>query len=133
MLIPQDFDYRALQGLSNESKSRLIKVCPETLGQASRISGIRPTDITLIGLQIKNMITLLLSGQFSDAAILHRKLLPIFKGLFWVTNPIPIKYALNQSGFHVGPTRLPLCEPDIDFSKKFDSLISNYEIDVTGG
>ena len=53
LLIPQGFDYNALQGLSNESKARLIKVCPETLGQASRISGIRPTDITLIGLQIK--------------------------------------------------------------------------------
>ena len=92
--------------------------------------GIVSVASNIIGLQIKNMITLLLSGQFSDAAILHRKLLPIFKGLFWVTNPIPIKYALNKSGFHVGDTRLPLYEPDIDFSKNFDSLISNYEIDV---
>ena len=48
-----------------------------------------------------------------------------------MTNPIPIKYALNKSGFHVGATRLPLYEPDIDFSKNFDSLITNYEIDVT--
>ena len=53
LLIPQNFDYGALQGLSNESRARLMKVSPETLGQASRISGIRPTDITLIGLQIK--------------------------------------------------------------------------------
>ena len=53
LLIPQNFNYGELQGLSNESKARLTKVCPETLGQASRISGIRPTDITLIGLQIK--------------------------------------------------------------------------------
>ena len=53
LLIPQDFDYNKLQGLSNESKLRLIKIRPQTLGQASRISGIRPTDITLIGLSIK--------------------------------------------------------------------------------
>ncbi len=51
--IPKDFNYSALEGLSNESKSRLLRVQPETLGQASRISGLRPTDITLIGLQIK--------------------------------------------------------------------------------
>ena len=51
--IPKNFNYNNLEGLSNESKLRLCKVRPETLGQASRISGIRPTDITLIGLQIK--------------------------------------------------------------------------------
>ena len=53
--IPKNFNYNNLEGLSNESKSRLIKVQPETLGQASRISGLRPTDITLIGLQIKKV------------------------------------------------------------------------------
>ena len=92
--------------------------------------GIVSVASNIIGLQIKNMITLILSGDFSDASLLHRKLLPIFKGLFWVTNPIPIKYALNKSGFKVGPTRLPLYEPDVEFTRKFDSLISNYDIDV---
>ena len=92
--------------------------------------GIVSVASNIIGLQIKNMITLILSGDFSDASLLHRKLLPIFKGLFWVTNPIPIKYALNKSGFKVGPTRLPLYEPDVEFTRKFDSLIANYEIDV---
>ena len=53
LIIPKAFDFAALQGLSNESKGRLIKVRPETLGQASRISGLRPTDITLIGLSLK--------------------------------------------------------------------------------
>ena len=52
LVIPQAFDYRKLQGLSNESKLRLIKVRPETLGQASRISGIRPTDVALLGLTV---------------------------------------------------------------------------------
>lgn len=92
--------------------------------------GIVSVASNIIGLQIKNLITLILSGDFSNAALSHRKLLPIFKGLFWVTNPIPIKYALNKAGFEVGTTRLPLYEPDVEFSKKFDLLISNYEIDV---
>ena len=51
--IPASFDYSSLQGLSTESKDRLNKVKPETVGQASRISGIRPTDITLIGISLQ--------------------------------------------------------------------------------
>ena len=55
--IPKEFKYTYLHGLSNESKDRLQKVCPETLGQASRIAGIRPTDITLIGLSLKKFVS----------------------------------------------------------------------------
>ena len=55
--IPLKFNYNSLQGLSNESKSRLTKVRPETLGQASRISGIRPTDITLIGISLQKNVS----------------------------------------------------------------------------
>ena len=51
--IPPSFNYSSLQGLSIESKDRLNKVRPETVGQASRISGIRPTDITLIGINLQ--------------------------------------------------------------------------------
>jgi len=47
--IPQTFNYDQIQGLSNESKRLLKRVSPQTVGQASRIAGIRPTDITLIG------------------------------------------------------------------------------------
>ena len=53
LIIPKSFDFSTLQGLSNESKALLLRVQPETLGQASRIAGIRPTDITLIGLLLK--------------------------------------------------------------------------------
>ena len=55
--IPKDFNYNKIQGLSNESRSRLTKVLPETLGQASRISGIRPTDITLLGLNVSKHVS----------------------------------------------------------------------------
>ena len=47
------FDFKKVEGLSNESKERLLKIKPETLGQASRIFGIRPTDITLLGFYLK--------------------------------------------------------------------------------
>ena len=52
--IPFDFSYNRIPGLSLESIERLIKIKPQTLGQASRIFGIRPTDITLIGSRISD-------------------------------------------------------------------------------
>ena len=54
LLIPRNFNYQNISGLSKESQERLSRVLPETLGQASRVSGIRPTDITLVGAYINN-------------------------------------------------------------------------------
>lgn len=52
-LIPAHFDYDAVSGLSIESRTRLKEVMPETIGQASRIRGIRPSDIMLLMVAIK--------------------------------------------------------------------------------
>jgi tRNA uridine 5-carboxymethylaminomethyl modification enzyme len=46
--IPADFDYGALRGLSFESVEKLGRVRPATIGQASRIPGVRPSDIALL-------------------------------------------------------------------------------------
>ena len=46
--IPADFDYGALQGLSNELKDKLSRARPATLAQAARIEGITPAALTLI-------------------------------------------------------------------------------------
>jgi tRNA uridine 5-carboxymethylaminomethyl modification enzyme len=51
--IPQGLDYNSLSSLSAESKERLTRVRPETLGQASRISGIKPSDINLLAIVLK--------------------------------------------------------------------------------
>lgn len=53
MPIPQDFDYDGISGLSTESKTRLKNVRPETVGQAGRIPGIRPSDIMLLAVRLK--------------------------------------------------------------------------------
>ncbi|MBN1898071.1 MAG: tRNA uridine-5-carboxymethylaminomethyl(34) synthesis enzyme MnmG [Spirochaetes bacterium] len=51
--IPHDFDYDRVEGLSRESKYRFKEVRPETLGQASRIRGLRPSDIMLLMVYLK--------------------------------------------------------------------------------
>lgn len=46
--IPESFDYTAIPALSAEGKQKLNKVQPETLGQASRISGVTPADLSIL-------------------------------------------------------------------------------------
>lgn len=46
--IPLGIDFRAIKGLSNEAKDKLSRFNPSTLGQASRISGISPADISVL-------------------------------------------------------------------------------------
>ena len=80
--------------------------------------------------QIKTMMGLILEGELESAAKEHLRMLPIFKALFWVTNPVPIKYAVNRAGFDAGPTRLPMAPPDDDFKAKFDPVMDMYRIDL---
>jgi len=51
--LPQDFDYAALRGLSVEVRQKLDRHRPETLGQASRISGVTPAAISVLLVYLK--------------------------------------------------------------------------------
>lgn len=46
--IPSRFDYLSITALSNEGRQKLTKIRPETLGQASRISGVSPADLSIL-------------------------------------------------------------------------------------
>ena len=46
--IPKDFDYNKLKSISAEALEKLIKIKPETISQASRISGVSPNDISVL-------------------------------------------------------------------------------------
>ena len=48
MKIPASFNYEGIEGLSNESRQKFISILPQTLGQASRISGVRNSDIAVL-------------------------------------------------------------------------------------
>jgi tRNA uridine 5-carboxymethylaminomethyl modification enzyme len=51
--IPPNFDFSTVVGISTESKQKLIKMKPFTLGQASRIQGVTPSDLLLLNAKVK--------------------------------------------------------------------------------
>jgi 4-hydroxy-tetrahydrodipicolinate synthase len=92
--------------------------------------GIISVASHLVGLQIKDMINKFLAGQNAEAAAVHLNLMPLMKVLFIVSNPVPVKYALNQIGFNVGQPRLPLVEPDAKSAAQIKDVLKNYTIDL---
>lgn len=84
----------------------------------------------LVGLQVKEMIEEFLNGRREEAAVIHRRLLPLVNAMFVVSNPIPTKYALNHLGFRVGKPRLPLTEPDEKSAAIIEATLRDYKIDI---
>lgn len=70
--------------------------------------GIISVAAHIVGPQMQEMIQAHLSGQVAQAAAWHRRLYPVFKGLFAVTNPVLVKAALDMTGLPAGPVRPPL-------------------------
>jgi tRNA uridine 5-carboxymethylaminomethyl modification enzyme len=48
LVIPDNFNYVQLSSLSNEARQKFTKIRPRTLGQASRISGVNPSDVQIL-------------------------------------------------------------------------------------
>ena len=51
--IPKDIDYLKISNLASEARQKLLKILPTTLGQASRISGVNPSDIAVLSVYLK--------------------------------------------------------------------------------
>lgn len=84
----------------------------------------------LVGIQIKDMIEKFLDSKSQEAAKVHRHLLPLVNALFIVSNPVPVKWALNYLGFPVGNPRLPLTELDEKSATLIQTTLKNYKIDL---
>ena len=48
LAIPEQFDYQRIIALGSEAREKLNRIRPRTLGQASRISGINPSDVQIL-------------------------------------------------------------------------------------
>ena len=62
----------------------------------------------LVGRQIRELISACVAGSNATAASIHHALTPLVDALFCESNPIPLKFALNEVGLTVGEPRLPL-------------------------
>jgi len=84
----------------------------------------------LVGKQLKKLVDLSVQGKNKQAAELHNRLMPLINAMFVVSNPIPVKYALNYVGFNVGKPRLPLLEPDEKSRAVIENTLKSYKIDL---
>jgi 4-hydroxy-tetrahydrodipicolinate synthase len=71
-------------------------------------AGVVSVASHLIGNEMTEMIAAFTDGNVAKASGLHRKLLPVFEGIFIAANPTPVKAALALQGIDTGSVRLPL-------------------------
>ncbi|MEM8542449.1 MAG: 4-hydroxy-tetrahydrodipicolinate synthase [Cyanobacteria bacterium P01_H01_bin.119] len=72
-------------------------------------TGVVSVASHLVGDRLQQMIQAYKQGKPQMATEIHLALFPLFKALFTVANPIPVKAALALQGWQVGKTRFPLC------------------------
>jgi tRNA uridine 5-carboxymethylaminomethyl modification enzyme len=56
LMIPDSINYDTIHNLANEAKEKLKKITPKTIGQAMRISGINPSDISTLMVYLRGRV-----------------------------------------------------------------------------
>lgn len=87
----------------------------------------------VVGPEMRQMIDAFFKGDVIQAAAVHRRLLPVFKGLFVVTNPVLTKAAMELVGFPVGSLRLPLVEATAAEKAALRSVLEHTGVLVSAG
>lgn len=82
----------------------------------------------VVGNQIKEMISSFKKGDVNKAMSIHLKIFDVFKDLFVITNPIPVKEALNMMGIKVGGYRAPLCAPDEKTRQILQDVLKKHDL-----
>lgn len=90
-------------------------------GFISVASNIAPKDVIKVYDNFKQ-------GNLTAARETMNNLLPLIKHLFIEVNPMPIKYAMNSSGYQVGACRLPLVEVSNENKSKIDQTLKDYDL-----
>ncbi len=82
----------------------------------------------LVGEQLQQMVQDFFQGQNQSATQIHLNLLPLFRALFTMTNPIPVKTALNLVGWNLGETRPPLCPPSAEVVQTLEVVLRDLSL-----
>jgi 4-hydroxy-tetrahydrodipicolinate synthase len=85
----------------------------------------------LVGRQIHDLVNAAAEGRSSEAEAIHERLLPLVDVLFIESNPIPVKFALNEVGVQVGEPRLPLVPASEEAQISIRAELAKHQIDVT--
>ena len=80
----------------------------------------------LCGRELRAMAEAFDGGDVDTAACIHRDLSPLIAALFATTNPIPVKWAVGEFGFNVGPCRPPIGTMPESLKATLQSLIAPY-------
>ena len=135
MDLPNLVSFKAASG-TTEEVSALRALCGERLAiysgddalllpmLAVGAVGVVSVASHVAGDQIQQMVQAFLAGDHRMALALHEQLLPLCKAMFCTTNPIPVKAALELSGWPVGAPRLPLVSASNDVRDRLSSVLA---------
>lgn len=91
-------------------------------------TGIISVASNLVPGRMVEFVHAALEGNFLRARELHYSLLPLFKGIFLETNPIPIKAALVMKNMMEEVYRLPMCPMSADNKQKLRDILANLKV-----
>jgi 4-hydroxy-tetrahydrodipicolinate synthase len=80
--------------------------------------GVITVTANLVPREMAQLVNACLAGRLEDARVMHYRLYPLFTALFYETNPIPVKEALQMMGKIDREMRLPLCPMGTDNREK---------------
>lgn len=132
---PNVISFKAASG-TTEEVSQLRSLCGDRLAiysgddaltlpmMAVGAAGVVSVASHLAGPQIHAMVCAFLAGDMAAALAWHEALLPLGRALFCTTNPIPVKAALELSGWPVGAPRLPLIAADTNVRQRLSEILA---------
>jgi 4-hydroxy-tetrahydrodipicolinate synthase len=133
--LPNVVSFKAASG-STDEVSALRATCGDSLAiysgddaltlpmLAVGAVGVVSVASHLAGERISAMVRAFFAGDLATALHLHEQLLPLCKALFCTTNPIPVKAALELSGWPVGAPRLPLLPADSTVKRQLSETLA---------
>src|SRR3989344_9571503 len=90
--------------------------------------GVISVASNIIPKEMHTLTEFALNDDFKNAAQLHYELLPLLKGIFIETNPIPIKAALAMKGLVKEVYRLPMCEMKPENKEKLKKILTDLKL-----